>query len=77
MKQIKPVDFNYKEGMGANDGQRRTGVIAQDLEGTPLESAVVENEDGMKMIDSAELSPAVLNLVLQLAQEVENMRGKK
>ena len=77
MSKIKAVDFDYKPGMGANDGQRRTGIMADDLLGTPLQSAVKENEDGMKMIDSGELSPAVLNLVLQLAGEVKALRGKK
>jgi hypothetical protein len=76
LKQIKPVDFTYNDGIG-EDGQRRTGILAQDLEGTPLQAAVKEDENGMKMIDSAELSPAVLNLVLQLAGEVKELRGKK
>jgi len=75
MKKIKPVDFKYKEGTGM-DGEDRTGVLAQDLEKTPLAAAVMDTPQG-KQINTDELSPAVLNLVLQLAQKVKDLEGRK
>ena len=79
-KKVRPVKFEYKpeivaEGK-AEDGEH-LGVIAQDLEKTALASAVKEGDDGLKRIDTAELSPAVLNLVIQLARKVEKLEGEK
>lgn len=79
-KKVRPVKFEYKpeivaEGK-AEDGEH-LGVIAQDLEKTALAPVVKEGDDGLKRIDTAELSPAVLNLVIQLARKVEKLEGEK
>lgn len=78
-EKIRPVRFEYKKEI-INEGKaepgEHVGVIAQDLEKTPLASAVKEGEDGLKRIDTAELSTANLNLIIQLANEVKNLREK-
>jgi len=81
-KSIRPVKFEYKDGAQNIDakavpGVEHLGVMAQDLEKTPLASVVKTGDDGIKRIDTAELTPALLNLVIQLAQKVQNMEGAK
>lgn len=78
LAKIRPVDFKYKPDSGLPPEPEHKGVMAQDLEGTSLENAVKETEDGTKIIDSSELAPGVLNLVIQLADRVRELeRGKK
>jgi hypothetical protein len=79
-KKIRPVSFKYKKEIvdsgKATDGDK-FGVIAQDLEKTPLSQAVKMGEDGLKRIDTTELTPALLNMVVQLAQEVSRLKEGK
>lgn len=80
-KLIKPVAFKYKKEVidegKAKEGEH-VGVIAQDLENTPLQEAVITGDDGLKRIDTAELTPAVLNLIIQLARKVDDLeKGRK
>lgn len=80
VNKIRPVKFEYKPEIveeGKAEGGEHLGVIAQDLEKTPLASAVKMGEDGLKRIDTSELSPAILNLVIQLAQKVQKLEGDK
>lgn len=79
-KKIRPVKFEYKPEIiadGKAEPGEHLGVLAQDLEETPLKSAVIEGDDGLKRIDTTELSPAILNLVIQLAKKVEKLEGEK
>lgn len=78
-RKIRPVKYNYKEGVGTPG--EKLGVIAQDLEETPLDSMVKEDENGTKMIDTNELTGANLNLIIQLARKVaaleDQLKGAK
>lgn len=73
-RKIRPVKYNYKEGVGTPG--EKLGVIAQDLEETPLESMVKEDENGTKMIDTNELTGANLNLIIQLARKVATLEDQ-
>jgi len=73
-RKIRPVKYNYKEGVGTPG--EKLGVIAQDLEETPLESMVKETPDGTKMIDTNELTGANLNLIIQLARKVASLEDQ-
>ena len=53
LEKIKGYSFKYK---GAE--RPEVGVMAQDLEGTALEPAVIESPDGMKGIDAKRLTTA-------------------
>lgn len=54
---VEPVSFEYKE----TPGHRYASVMAQDLEKSPLgKGLVVENEMGMKMIDSPQATAMLL-----------------
>ena len=78
MKKVRPISYTYnKKVTGVPDTtQERIGVTAQDLEKTAMSPAVKEAADGTKVIDTAELSPMTLNLVIQLAREVDQLRRK-
>lgn len=70
---IAPVQFRYK---GEPEDVARVGVIAQDLEQSPLRDTVVDTPQG-KMIDTVQLTPAILDMVVQLTKRIEAMEGKK
>lgn len=77
---IRPVQFNYKEGVENIDPKatpetQHLGVMAQDLENTALAPAVITGTDGLKRIDTTELTPALLNMIIQLASEVQKIKG--
>jgi len=80
-KVVKPVSFEYKKEIvskGKGGPGEHVGVMAQDLEKTPLASAVLTGEDGLKRIDNNQLSPTLLlDLVIQLAQRLNTLEGKK
>lgn len=76
---VKPVAYDYKQGETVNGAPlpegRRPGVLAQDLEQSPMREAVKEAPDGTKVIDSAELAPMTLNAVLQLADRLKSIES--
>ena len=77
LAKVRPISYTYKKGVPGTDQQPRVGVTAQDLEGTALAPAVkTDPNTGIKQIDSAELSPMLLNLIIQLARKVESQGGK-
>jgi len=80
-KEVRPVTFEYKEGMervepAAKAGVQHLGVIAQDLEKTGLAPAVETGDDGYKRINTAELAPALLNLFIQQSKQVADMAAE-
>lgn len=77
LSKIRPVTYKYKEGAPTPDaGQDKMGVIAQDLEKTALKDAVKMGDDGLKRIDTAELSPMLLNLIAQQHQRIIDLEKK-
>lgn len=71
LKKVRPINYRYKDESEA--APERMGVTAQDLEKTPMQTAVKDTPQG-KMIDTNQLTPQVLNLVLQLGDEVQKMK---
>lgn len=81
LAKVRPVRFDYK---GEADGGNRVGVIAQDLEKTPLKEVVQEGPTGLKQIDAAQLTGGNTAMILELAQmvidmrkELQNLKGAK
>jgi hypothetical protein len=74
MKKIKPESFKYKPEIQQGEGEH-VGVIAQDLEKTPLKENVVDTPAG-KMINPAKQENSNLNLIIQLAAKVHELQGK-
>ena len=77
MAKVRPVTFDYKASSGEPPAPApHVGVVAQDLEQTPLKDVVKEDDQGRKVIDTAELAPALLNLVVELYSQVKNKKDK-
>lgn len=80
LAKVRPVKFDYK---GEGDGSNRVGIIAQDLEKTPLKEAVINTPEG-KVIDTPQLTGGNTAMILELAQmlidtrkELQSLKGAK
>ncbi|HXK36980.1 MAG TPA: tail fiber domain-containing protein [Candidatus Paceibacterota bacterium] len=73
LRKVRPKTFDYKPGVG--DPGPQVGVVAQDLEKTPLAPVVEETPTG-KVINTGKLSTAALDLILELGQRVKELEGK-
>lgn len=74
LKKIKPVAFQYKPEMEQGQGEH-VGVMAQDMEKTPLKENVVDTPAG-KMIDTPKQENSNLNLIVQLAARIHELEGQ-
>ena len=70
LAKVRPVKFDYKD---EGDGANRVGVIAQDIEKSPLKAAVIDTPQG-KAIDTAQLTGGNTAMILELAQMVNDLR---
>lgn len=71
---IKPVNFQYRPGMGQEPGQQ-FGVIAQDLVGTPMEQALTPTPHGLA-IDSRKAVGPMFGALGRLNQRLKKLEGK-
>lgn len=75
---LSAIDFRYKDEAQSEygcDDRRHTGVIAQDLESTPsTESTVIEGPDGVKMVDTAQLTMADTAAISEMAREIKALK---
>ncbi len=71
---LKAIKFRYK-GEPA-DATEHGGVMAQDLEKTPMKDVVTDTPVG-KMIDTNKMTPHLLDLLLQLSDEVADLKKEK
>ena len=84
MTKIDAYLFKYKpeaqqayQGKYAIDDKEHVGVMAQELESTPLTQAVVnENEDGVKIVDTRQLTLTLTAVCSELAKEVQTLRAE-
>jgi hypothetical protein len=74
IRKIKPVSFNYKPEAGEGD-ENHIGVLAQDMEKTPLKANVVDTPAG-KMIDTGKQEMSNLNLIIELATKVRDLEAQ-
>jgi hypothetical protein len=72
-KVVNPKTFKYKPGVGEDSTAPRVGVMAQDLEKTPLASTVKTGEDGMKRVDTAQLSLGNTAMISELSQKLDKV----
>ncbi len=70
---VKPVSFNYKPGFGGPE--RNYGVLAQDLEKSPMGASLVQNDGGPKKVDVAKATMANLSATADLHQRVKALEG--
>lgn len=67
-ERVKPKAFAYK----ADPGTERVGIMAQDLEKTPLAYTVKETPEG-KTVDSAQLTGANTAMISELSKKVDTI----
>jgi hypothetical protein len=70
---LKGKSFEYKDEVG--DPGPQIGVMAQDLEQTPL-APVVEETPAGKEINTDKLSTANLDLILEMARRIHDLEAK-
>jgi hypothetical protein len=66
-RSVSPKSFNYK-----GDDTQRQGILAQDLEKTPLKSTVIDTPQG-KMVDTNQLTTANTGMISELSRKVDNL----
>ena len=77
---VKPVGYQYKPGIegeqsGKPDGTQRVGIIAQDLERTPLKDSVIDTAEGKKL-DVPQLTANNTAMIVELARQIAELHSK-
>lgn len=65
---VKTVSYTYK-----GSSRPEIGVLAQDLEKTPLKTSVVEGPGGVKMVDTRRLTTQNTAMIADLARKVDRL----
>lgn len=66
--------FRYKEGIGEDPNVRHVGVMAQDLEKTPLSGTVyTDPESGLKKVDVGQLTAGNTAMITELSKKVDSL----
>lgn len=74
LRKIKPVSFNYKKETGESGG-KHVGIMAQDVEKTPMKENVIETTAG-KAIDTGKQENSNLALIVELAAKVDELKKR-
>ena len=64
---VRGHKFNYK----SSPGQEEYGVMAQDLEKTPLANTVQEGQDGVKRVDTGRMTMANTAMISDLSRKLD------
>lgn len=74
LAKLDPVRFKYKPEAEEGSGEH-VGVMAQDIEKTPMKENVVDTPEG-KMVDTRKQEMSNLDLIVQLASKIKELEGK-
>ena len=78
LRRVRGVTFEWREGEEAHQSypgkNREIGVIAQEVQAA-FPDAVVENDDGILMVDYPALVAALIESVKELADRVEALEA--
>lgn len=74
MRSTDPYAFNYAEGSGEDPTKRRYGVMAQDLEATPMGASLVEDTPRGKMVDTKQATMAQFAALSDLQAQLDQLR---
>lgn len=79
IKQVEPKNYRYTAEFMKSDSpsQAFVGVIAQELEGTAFANCVRTDANGFKIVDTSELTFALVNAVKELSARVEQLETGK
>jgi hypothetical protein len=73
-KNVNPKTFNYKKDTGQDPLVRHAGIMAQDLEKTPLAGAVsTDPTTGYKKVDTNQLTAGNTAMIAELSKKVDSL----
>lgn len=77
LDRLNPYSYNYKPGTPGEDPSRlRYGVMAQDLQKSPMGASMVEETPGGKMVDARKAAGVNLAALADLHQRVKRIEAK-
>ena len=78
IKQVSPKNYRYTAEFMKSDSpsQAFVGVIAQELEGTAFANCVKTDANGYKIVDTSELTFALINAVKELSSRIEQLEAR-
>lgn len=78
IKQVSPKNYRYTAEFMKSDSpsQAFVGVIAQELEGTAFANCVRTDANGYKIVDTSELTYALINAVKELSSRIEQLEAR-
>jgi len=78
IKQVEPKNYRYTAEFMKSDSpsQAFVGVIAQELEGTAFANCVKTDANGYKIVDTSELTFALINAVKEMSQRIEQLEAR-
>ena len=78
IKQVEPKNYRYTAEFMKSDSpsQAFVGVIAQELEGTAFANCVKTDANGYKIVDTSELTFALINAVKELNSRIEQLEAR-
>lgn len=79
LKQVNPKNYRYTAEFmkSGSPSQEFVGVIAQELEGTAFANCVKTDDKGFKIVDTSELTFALINAVKEMSQRIEQLEASK
>lgn len=78
LKQVEPKNYRYTAEFMKSDSpsQQFVGIIAQELEGTAFANCVKTDNNGFKIVDTSELTFALINAVKEMSQRIEQLEAR-
>jgi len=78
LKQVEPKNYRFTAEFMKSDApsQQFVGVIAQELEGTAFANCVKTDDNGFKIVDTSELTFALINAVKEMSQRIEQLEAR-
>lgn len=78
IKQVEPKNYRFTAEFMKSDSpsQAFVGVIAQELEGTAFANCVKTDANGYKIVDTSELTFALINAVKELSSRIEQLEAR-
>lgn len=76
---LRPVKYNYNDvtPLGPSTNHKTfTGLVAQDVQQTPLANMAFEGQDGYLILDTNELTYALVNAVKELSAKVDALQAE-
>lgn len=78
IKQVEPKNYRYTAEFmkSGSPSQAFVGVIAQELEGTAFANCVKTDANGYKIVDTSELTFALINAVKELSVKIDQLEAR-